>query len=242
LVFSFITSLYFLFDEIIDFLMCTSMKKYFLIVSVMLLWACSNDHDYVYPTFTSIATVDNADSLYGFNFVTDNNDVMKVVSTYYPYYRPKTGQRILANYSILSEGESAYGYNHKVALNDVYQVLIKGVFAVRPATQDSVGNDAVEIRDVWVGSHFLNVEFVFGGYDKMHFINLVSDASKSYTDGKVHLEFRHNANSDNQQYARWGLVSFDLNSLKSQAIGDSVAIVVHTKAYVLPTERTYKVT
>jgi hypothetical protein len=219
------------------------MKKYMIAFSVLIfLWSCSKDSEYVYPTFTSIATVENPDSTFGFRFITDNNDVMKVASTYFPNYRPKTGQRILANYSILSEGASGAGYNHKVELNDVYQVLTKAVFKISSSTQDSIGNDAVEIRNIWVGSHFLNVEFVFAGYEKMHFINLVSDASKIYTDGKVHLEFRHNANSDYQQYSRWGLVSFDLNSIKSSAVGDSVAMVIHTKEFATPSSKTYQLT
>lgn len=219
------------------------MKKYMIVLSAFIfLWSCSKDADYVYPTFTSIVTVENPDSVSGFRFITDNNDVMKVTSTYFPNYRPKTGQRILANYSILSEGAVGVGYNHKVALNDVYQVLTKDVFKISSSTQDSIGNDAIEVRNIWVGNHFLNVEFVFAGYTKTHYVNLVSDASKTYNDGKVHLEFRHNANSDYQQYSRWGLVSFDLNSLKTSAVGDSVAMVIHTKEYATPSNKTYQLT
>ena len=71
---------------------------------------------------------------------------MWITSTNFPYYRPKTGQRIIANYSIVSVNTENDAYNHKVVLNDVYEVLTKGIFKIKPATQDSIGNDQIDVR------------------------------------------------------------------------------------------------
>jgi hypothetical protein len=221
------------------------MKKFlFGFLAVVFLVACDrhDNEDQLLPSFTNIATVENPSQSAGFYFRLDNNDLMWITSTNFPYYHPKEGQRIIANYSILSINTTNYAYNHKVALNDVYEVLTKGIFKMKPATQDSIGNDLIEIRDMWIGSNYLNVEFVYAGYNRIHFINLISDSTKTYTDGKVHLEFRHNANKDIPSYSRWGVVSFDLRSLKAKATADSVNLVIHTKEFGATTDKTYSIT
>jgi hypothetical protein len=221
------------------------MKKFLLgALALTFLVACNphEDENNFQPSFTSIATVVNPSLSVGFYFKLDNSDLMWVTSTNFPYFRPKDGQRIIANYSILSVNDESSKYNHRVALNDVYEVLTKGIFKIKPTTQDSIGNDPIDIRDIWIGDKYLNVEFVYPGYDKIHFINLVSDSTKTYADGKVHLEFRHNANNDYAQYNRWGVVSFNISSLETAATGDSVELVIHTKEFRTPSDRTYSLT
>jgi hypothetical protein len=192
--------------------------------------------------FTDIATVANPNLNSGFYFTLDNNDKMWVTSTNFPYYIPKTGQRIIASYSILSTADTSRLYSHKVELNDVYEVLTKNIFTISPATQDSIGNDPISIRDMWIGSDYLNVQFAFPGYNMTHFINLVSDTTQIYTDGKIHLEFRHNANHDNPIYSRSGIVSFDLSSLKSLSTGNSINLVIQTHEFTTPEIHTYEFT
>ena len=71
---------------------------------------------------------------------------------------------------------------------------------------------------------------------------MVSDSTKTYTDNKIHLEFRHNANGDYPSYSKWGMASFDLRSLKLNATGDSVNLVIHTNEYRSPQDNTYNLT
>lgn len=221
------------------------MKKIlFGFLALIFLVACNNheEEDMLPSNFTSIATVENPNQSPAFYFRLDNKDLMWITATNLPYYRPKTGQRIIANYSILSVNSTSTQFNHKVSLNSVYEVLTKGIFNITASTQDSIGNDPVEIRDIWVGSDYLNVEFAYPGYNQIHYINLVADNTKTYTDGKVHLEFRHNANKDYSSYSKWGIVSFDLKSLKSGATKDSVNLVIHSKAFGTTSDKTYNVT
>lgn len=221
------------------------MKKVILgLIAFVFLTACEKkvEEDPIPSSFASIATVENPTKNATFYFRMDNNDRMWITKTNFPGYIPKDGQRIVANYSILSVNNADNTYNHKVYLNDVYEILTKGIYNIKPSTQDSIGNNPLEIRTIWTGSYYLNFEFVYGGYSQVHFINLVADAAKTYTDGKVHLEFRHNANDDVASYAKWGMASFDLRPLQIAAVGDSVNLVIHTKEFTTPADKTYNIT
>lgn len=219
------------------------MKKFFLFSIILVLFASCNDSedDTALKQYIDIATVENPTQDTRFVFVLDDTTKIKTSSSLISYYRPKNGQRIIANYSLLTETPDSLGFSYKAQLNDVYEILTKGIFNITPATQDSIGNDYINIDQMWIGSHFLNVEFVYLGNSKTHFINLVSDNSKTYTDGKVHLEFRHNANGDYPMYSKRGIVSFDLKSLESGSSGQA-QLVIHVNEYGKSTNETYSLT
>lgn len=214
----------------------------FLILSLVIFVGCKTDDEPIVEKWTSIATVENPSKNSVFYFRLDNNDRMKVQTTAFPYYIPKDGQRIIALYSILSVNNQNALYNHQVGLYDYYEVLTKGIFNVKPSQQDSIGNDPIAINSIWIGSDYLNVDFAYYGNNQIHFINLVSDTSKTYTDGKIHLEFRHNANDDAALYTRSGVSSFKLHDLKAGSTVDSINLVIHTKEFVSPSDKTYNLT
>jgi len=196
-----------------------------------------NDKSTVYHV--DIATVKNPTLSSKFFFVLDNNQIMQITQTDLPSFVPKDGQRIIANYSILSKVDST---NVPVKLFDASSVLTKGIFKITPATQDSIGNDSVFVRDMWIGNDFLNVEFSYWGFNRTHFINMVSDASKVFTDGKTHLEFRHNGNGDTPTYLLRGIVSFNLKSLQAGVTGNSLNLVIHVKVPYKTAVQMYDVT
>jgi len=205
--------------------------KQVLMVTLMggLLASCSDFEDDGYSLdkfWVDIATVENPDSNNVFFLELDDSTLMWTAASAFHNYTPKDGQRVIANYTILADKRPTGLYDYDVRLNDVYEVLTKPIFNITPATQDSIGNDSVEVTDTWIGSKYLNVEFAFYGNDKMHFINLVKDNSKSYNDGKVHLGFRHNSRGDAERYRRYGIVSFDISSLIDPA-RESVPLVIH---------------
>jgi len=224
--------------------MKTMKKIFFLTLLLPLFVACDLDDDgYSLDNYwVDIATVQNPDNNPFFYFRLDNNDLMWTAATNLRYFRPKDGQRIIANYTILSSGPTSGSYNHDVKLNDVYEVLTKGIFSVASATQDSIGNDSIHLRNLWIGSDYLNIRFVYTGYDQIHYINLVSDASKVYTDGKTHLEFRHNANGDSPIYYKRGIVSFNLKSLQDGTSADSINLVIHVNEPNMVAEKTFELT
>lgn len=215
------------------------------IIVLFLIISCNNDdvnsND---KNWQAIATVENPTLSTTFNFRLDNGDLMYTNTAGLLNYKPKDGQRIIANYSFIETNSAASStIKNNVKLNDAYEILTKGIFKIKPAQQDSIGNDQIEIRSIWVGSDYLNVEFVYLGYNKNHYINLVLDDAKTYTDNKTHLEFRHNANGDYPSSSKWGMASFDLKSLKANHNPtDSVKLVIHTKEYGTTTDKTYALT
>lgn len=214
------------------------MKKMILgIMAIVLLVSCNDDRDNNYnDSKTDIATVENSENATKFYLKLDNDKVLYTSISELKYYRPKDGQRIIANYRVLSSTNDT----SLVQLLDVYEVLTKDVYKIKPEEQDSIGDDKINIRNIWIGSDYLNVEFDYPGYDMIHFINLVSDSTKTYNDDKVHLEFRHNDNGDYPSYAKWGMASFRLSYLKSIASADSVNIVIHANVYGSSTKQTYE--
>lgn len=218
------------------------MKKLFIAISLLLLIvSCSDDIKSNENNHIDIATVENPTLSPKFYFILDNGERMYTTTS---DYRPKDGQRIIANYSFISAGSDANSVlKNVVRLNDVYEVLTKGILKIKPKQQDSIGNNQIEIKSMWVGSDYLNIEFAYLGLNKIHYINLVSDSTKTYPDNKIHLEFRHNANGDYPSYSKWGMSSFDLRPLKAHgALGDSINLVIHTREYSSSTDKTYSLT
>ena len=215
------------------------------IIVLFLIISCNNDDvNSNNKNWQAIATVENPTLSTTFNFRLDNGDLMYTNTAGLLNYKPKDGQRIIANYSVIETTSPTNNtVKNVVRLNDAYEILTKGIFKIKPAQQDSIGNDQIEIRSIWVGSDYLNVEFVYLGYNKNHYVNLVSDDAKTYTDNKTHLEFRHNANGDYPSSSKWGMASFDLRSLKANHnSNDSVILVIHTKEYGTTTDKTYALT
>ncbi len=218
-------------------------KLIFVIMASALLLSCNREDENAYENnLSDIATVENVEQSTKFFLNLDNNERLYTMASELRYFRPKDGQRVIANYVILSNKSDTSSYNHDVKLIDVYEILTKGIFRIKPAQQDSIGNNQIEIRQMWIGSDYLNVEFTYPGYDRIHFINLISDSTKTYTDNKIHLEFRHNANGDYPSISKWGMASFDLKSLQANAVNDSLQLVIHTKEYRSKVDNTYSMT
>ena len=199
----------------------------FVVLMSLLFVSCNDDEGYsLGDVWRSMATVENPDDESYFFFTLDNGKRMWTAATSNPQYKPKDGQRIIADYTILSDGPESGSYQHDVKLLSAYKVLTKGIFDITPETQDSIGNDPVKVEDIWIGNDYLNVQFVYKGQNKAHFINLVSDALKQYDDGSTHLEFRHHANGDAPTYNSRGIVSFDLKSLQKDGV-ESLPLAIH---------------
>ena len=210
------------------------MKKIYLLVLLLPLFlfaSCDKDGMSLHDRWIDYAVVDNPDNSRYFFLWTDKGERLWVGANPYYHYRPKSGQRVIVNYTKLSNRPEMSDYHHDVKLNDAYDILTKGIFDVTPATQDSIGRDPIIVRDMWIRHDFLNIKFTYAGYNRMHMINLVRDASVDYNDGKIHLEFRHNANKDERIYRYNGVVSFNLNELRSLTDEESLDLVIHYVDY-----------
>jgi hypothetical protein len=222
--------------------------KYLLIVLLLPIFVtCDFDNNNDYYNYYSnykvdIATVENPNDNSEFFFRLDDGRLMWTSSSVFRNFRPKDGQRIIAYYTLLADKRATGLYDYDVRLENVHEVLTKKIFAITPETQDSIGNDSISVQSMWIGSDYLNVQFKYFGNNKVHFINLVSDPLKEYTDGKIHLEFRHNANDDAPFYFRKGIVSFDISELKAEVSGTTLDLVIHVNIPDQAEDKLYSLT
>ncbi|MDR0371226.1 MAG: NigD-like protein [Prevotellaceae bacterium] len=208
------------------------LEKLFLAGSLLLLITACNNNGHSLGDFSiSIGNIVNPDESKAFYINLDNGKRLWTAASAYTDYRPKDSTRILANYTILADVKNA-SYDYDVKLNEVYEVLTKPIFNITPEIEDSIGNDPVGVRQMWTGCDYLNVEFVYYGAYRTHFINLVPAEVaevKNPEAGHVYLEFRHNANNDSPRMLYGGYVSFELASLKKHAETDKLMLHVFVK-------------
>ena len=61
------------------------------------------------------------------------------------------------------------GYDYYVAINDIDTVLVKNIIPITPETADSIGNDPVNIIDMWTSDEYLTIQFEMqGAGEKTH--------------------------------------------------------------------------
>jgi hypothetical protein len=179
-----------------------------------------------------------------YRIIMDNGDVLiPVASGYYlPWYymgtndpksRLKTGERILLNYTILGdrEGESGGIDQYYIRVNSVKKVLLKGILDITEENQDSIGNDPIIVKKVWMTGNLLNFEIKYWGRYEVHYINLVKAPGELTAENQpIELELRHNAHGDLQDIPFAAHVSFRLDELQIEGI-DQVQFRVTSTDY-----------
>lgn len=193
------------------------MKKVLLLLGIITTFALTscdlNDGNSLDNAWVGMGTVQKvAPESRDFYIVLDNGDKLWPAATNIPGYNPKDGQRLIANYTILSDGNSRY--NHDVKLNSIYEVLTKPIVKLTTANADSIGNDRLTITDMWIAADHLNIEFEYLGYSKRHMVNLVESDLFPSTAEMAKLQFRQNGYGDEPMYLQRGIVSFSIKSLK----------------------------
>lgn len=204
------------------------MKKTSLSLLLMFLFlsliSCDDDGYSLGDLYVSLATVEPL-SENSYYLVLDNGKTMWD-ATGFPY-KPKSDQRVIAYYTILSDEKAEDNYDYYVKIRGIREILTKKIINLTEANQDSIGNDPVRILRYWIGDDYLNIEFSYNrGGDKIHFINLVNNTlEETDPEGKVKLEFRHNANDDPQRNRIDGIVAFDLRPYRTEG-KDSVEFLI----------------
>lgn len=136
--------------------------------------------------------------------------------------------RILVNYSILSNKVESGKTNYNVKINAVDKLLKKNIVLLTKQNADSLGSDPINANNFWFGNNFLNINFSFMQDQKTHLINLAKDTIQS-DPTTVSLYLKHNAWNDSPAFMRSGFVSFDMISLLNGK--DSVKILVKYQDY-----------
>lgn len=148
-------------------------------------------------------------------------------------YSPKSDQRVIINYTLLSDqvGE----YDHYAKINGLQEILTKKVVDLTVENETEIGNDPIKILDLWTGDNYLNIHFGINvGGVKTHAVNLVKNKLKGQdvkeNDGTVELEFRHNKNGDEEKYGLKNYAAFDLLPLRV-ANQDSIKLIIKVQDF-----------
>ena len=190
------------------------------ITSTIMLQSCKDDDDVYYYNAYAYAignmVVNDEESPY---LQLDSKKTMLPANTSIPSYFLENGRRVIVNFSLLQE--NYMGYDYYIAINDIDTVLVKNIIPITPETADSIGNDPVNILDMWTSDEYLTIQFEMkGAGNKKHMVNVVRDFSLSENpdkDNYMQLEFRHNVEDDPQiDRHLWGIASFRLKDLAPQ--------------------------
>ena len=155
----------------------------------------------------------NAES---FTIEMDDGEVLFPTSQSGFWHDVANNERVLTNFTILGNKENPdHNEYYYVKINSLRKILFKGILDITPAIEDSIGNDPIQVSDVWIKNNLLNFELKYKGGNNIHYINLVKQPGAITTnDEPVTLELRHNANSDTERIPLSAIVTFNMSSLK----------------------------
>jgi hypothetical protein len=196
---------------------------YVLILITLVFTACSKDENTQY--YQVLGTLSKTDDS---TIVVSDDDERLLVNNSGSVSNLDSSDRIIAYFS-MANVQKPQGIDYVIDIYNFTKVLFKPVIDLTEANADSIGNDELTVRDMWISKDYLNLNFEYYGNTGLHYINLVKPAQTQPSD-TVQLELRHNDNSDAQSYLMNGFVSFDLKSLKD-ASADSVVLHVKAKEY-----------
>jgi hypothetical protein len=139
-----------------------------------------------------------------------------------------SGDRVAAIFKLV-DMDIPEGLDYIIEVTSIEKVLFKPIITdYTPAKDDSLGNDPVQIDELWLAKDFMNLNFTYLGGSTTHFINLV--LVDSVENDTVELEIRHNDNDDTGIYQLKSFVSFDLTSVQSAAT-DSVILRIKAQEF-----------
>lgn len=182
-----------------------------LLITLPVVQSCDDDGNSLGTVVGRMATVRSlgGDAFY---LEADNGEKLWIgapVDIFY-YYRPVDGQRSIIYYTPL--GGKNGEYDQTILLRSMKYVRTKTVEDLTAENEDVFGDDKMNIRDVWVGGNYLNVQFYFNlPRNTPHRVSLVKNTTvEPEEDGYVHLEYRYNDEDDVTNYRAVGMVSFNL--------------------------------
>ena len=205
----------------------------FIFLFIFTFSACLDDEGYSLDNFRidfGIIGLEESDDII---IILDDGTLLYYVAGYIPHSILKEGERVLVDYTILGDKNKAD--DHKefyVRINSIDKILKKGIIDITPAIEDSIGNDPVILKDVWIShNQLLNFRIKYYGNNKVHYINLVKQPGVITAGNQpIVLGLRHNRNKDREIYAMTAFVSFELDAIKISGL-DSVRFEVRSEDY-----------
>jgi hypothetical protein len=197
-----------------------------------LFYSCDADEENysIGDIWISMGFINKPQSTESFTVILDSGDTLVPVANAVPYFKINDSLRVMVNYTILDEVEEST-QKYYVKINNLYDVLYKGIIELTNEDSDSIGNDPVQIDDIWINNNLLNIEFRYIGGEMIHFINLIrTEGDVAKAPQPIELEIRHNARNDQQRYTMQSIVTFDLKNIQIPG-QDSVQFIVSSTDY-----------
>lgn len=117
--------------------------------------SCEDDGYDLGAFVVSLATVNPIDENAGTYYLTMDNGTTLFPAVPNAIYKPKVNQRILVNFTLL--GDSISGYDHPAKINSIREILTKKVENLTDENEKEIGNNPVDILDLWTGDNYLNI-------------------------------------------------------------------------------------
>lgn len=206
--------------------------------------ACNSDdddHDYSI-SLTTVVPLQVTGSNTPFYLLRDNGTALNPKVNDVASYVAKSNQRAFAWYYTLEDRTTnPADKKYDIRLLQISNVLTKGTIKLNASNADSIGNDPVRVLDIWSGGGFMNIQFSFytDGVTT-HYINLVENTlNPPATDGKIHLELRHNARGASDRGLVSGFVCFNITPYQQEG-KQSVDFVISVREF--SGTKTYNIT
>lgn len=179
--------------------------------------------------YSELGTVENPTSSSLFTFICDNGYRYVVKETEHPNFKPESDTRMTVAFNLLSENEQTRQYEIRLVGGLIFET--KNLLPLTRAVADTVGNDPVSNVQLYIASHFLNINYRFNYFDLKHSFNVVRDSIiADNSQDTIKLEFRHNAYGDLYTNSVSNTLCFDISELQHFSINpDSVPVVVSVK-------------
>jgi hypothetical protein len=191
--------------------------------AILFFSSCENKTvDYGYDRYyVEIATAQTEN-----RFLLDNGKT--IVTTSQEKSKPySVGERVLLNYTLLSE--TIDGNERTVRINSSVKIpQSKPVWADENAIHAAI-KAPVASESIWMGSHYLNMQFYLNYKSETHKIGLLVDSNHLNSD-TVRMYFTHDPNNDPPGYPAHTYLSFDLEDLLGAPMkAQTILFHIHTR-------------
>jgi len=196
----------------------------FCIVLVNFLFSCEDKTvDYgLNEYYVEIVTAQNENA-----FLLDNGKIITATDNE-NNKQYTSGDRVLLNYTLLTTNTSG---DYSVRINGSAKIPQGKLTLSDEASINSFLKEPILLESVWLGSHYLNMQFYLNYKSEAHKIGLFADSTRLKSD-TLKMYFTHDINNDPSGYPSHTYLSFDLR----EVLGDPgkarpISVQINTSNY-----------
>ena len=139
------------------------------------------------------------------------------------------GDRVYVNYTLLTSTASVG--NDSVRINSSFKIPLGKLTLTNDSVINSTAKEPILLESVWLGSHYLNMQFYLNFRSVNHSVGLLVD-SVSLKNDTIRMFFVHDSNNDPPGYPAHTFLSFDLK----EVLGDNgnsrpISVRIHSSNY-----------